>query len=138
LPRPRPRALAALVLVLLAVLAPAAGAKEGVVARLATPIERDAKPGSRVTVTWTLTRVVAGKRRPFGGGYAFVRLVGRTGSSSPRVYGANPAPGRYRATIRVPKGGLARVVIGIMGSRCDATGCRPEPKRFPLVGRVFR
>jgi hypothetical protein len=123
---------------LLVVVAPAAGAKDGVVARLATPIERDSEPGSRVTVTWTLTHTKAGKTRPFGGGYAFARLVGRTGSSSPRVFGANPAPGRYRATIRVPRGGIGRVVIGIMGSRCDATGCRPAPKTFPLVGRVFR
>ncbi len=135
-----PRLLAAVVAVALAALlvAASAQAKEGVVARVLTPIDRDAAPGTRVTVGWTLTLVENGKRRPFGGGYAFVRLVGRDGSSSPRVYGVNPAPGRYRAAVRVPRGGISRVVIGIMGSRCDAAGCRPAPKRFPIVGRVFR
>ena len=102
-----------------------------------TPVERDAAPGSRVSIGWTLTRVQDGKRRPFGGGYAFVRLVGLA-ASSPRVLGTNPAPGRYRATVTVPRGGIARVEIGIMGSRCDATGCRPAPKLFPIRGPVFR
>jgi hypothetical protein len=125
-------------LVALGVVAAPAGAKDGVVARVLTPIPRAVEPGMRIPVTWTLTSVEAGKRRPFGGGYAFVRLVGRDGSRSPRVYGTNPAPGRYRATVRVPSGGVTRVVIGIMGTACGQDGCRPAPKHFRIVGRVFR
>jgi hypothetical protein len=134
----RPPAAAVAVALAASLLVASASAKEGVVARVLTPIDREAAPRTRVTVGWTLTLVENGKRRPFGGGYAFVRLVGRGGSSSPRVYGTNPGPGRYRATVRVPRGGVARVIFGIMGSRCDPDGCRPAPKRFPIVGRVFR
>jgi hypothetical protein len=137
LPRPLAAAAAALLVVTLA-LTPAAAAKERVVARLATPIVRDAVPGSRVTVTWTLTAVEDGKRRPYGAGYAFVRLVAADGTHSPRVYGTNPARGRYRALVTVPRGGVERVQIGVMGRACGATGCRPAPRHFPLVGRVFR
>ena len=43
-------------------------AKEGVVARVLTPIPRDAQPGTKLTVVWTLSSVDKGKRHPFGGG----------------------------------------------------------------------
>ncbi len=122
-------------------LASPVSAKEGVVARVLTPISRDAEPGSPVTVIWTLTFVHEGGRRPFGGGGIFARLVGPDGSRSKRVYAATPKPGRFRATVRVPDGGVARLEIGIMGMVCDARGrpgCRPAPKHFPIVGRVFR
>jgi hypothetical protein len=125
--------------VLLALAAPTAGAKEGVVARVLTPISRVAEPGSKVTVVCTLTHVEAGKRRPFGGGYVFVRLVGAFGTRSPLVYGVGTRRlGRYRASVRVPRGGSKRLEIGIMGTVCDAKGCRSAPKLFPIVGRVFR
>jgi hypothetical protein len=134
----RSLAVAALIVLLVGVVASPAGAKEGVVARVVTPISRDAEPGSKVTVVWTLTFVEAGQRRPFGGGWVFVRLLGRQGSLSPRAYAANPAPGRFRATVRVPRGGVSRVEFGIVGTACDQEGCRASPKLFPIVGRVFR
>lgn len=121
-------------------LAPNAAAKEGPVARILTPLSRDAEPGSRVTVAWTVTVVEAGRRRPFGGGYVFVRLVAPTGSRTPLVYGIEwRQRGRYRATIRVPRGGVRRVEIGVMRAACSPDGtCRPAPRLFPIVGRVFR
>jgi hypothetical protein len=127
--------------VLAALLASAstAGAKEGVVARVLTPISRDAEPGSRVTVAWTLTYVEAGKRRPFGGGYVFARLVGPGGTRTPLAYGVQVRHlGRYRASVRVPRGGARRLELGVMGTVCDAKGCRPAPKLFRIAGRVFR
>jgi hypothetical protein len=130
-----------LIVVLVVLLASPAGAKEGVVARVVTPIPRDAGPGSKVTVVWTLTYLEAGERRPFGGGWIFVRLFGPDGTRSARTYAANPAPGRFRATVRVPRGGVRRAEFGIMGMVCDAEGrpgCNPSPKLFPVVGRVFR
>ena len=134
------RLLAAVVLIVAVVvlLASPAGAKEGVVARVVTPLSRDADPGSKVTVVWTLTYLEAGERRPFGGGWIFVRLFGPDGSRSARTYAANPAPGRFRATVKVPRGGVRRAEFGIMGTACDRDGCRPSPKLFPIVGRVFR
>jgi hypothetical protein len=126
------------VLGVLLVLATAAGAKEGVVARVLTPIARDAEPGSKVTVAWTLTYVEAGKRRPFGAGYVFARLVGPGGSRTPLAYGVHTRrPAGYRATVRVPRGGARRLQIGVMGTVCDAEGCRSAPKLFPIRGRVF-
>ena len=119
-------------------LASPGAAKEGVVARVLTPISRDAEPGSRLRIVWTLSFVHEGKRHPFGGGEIFVRLVGRDGSKSRREYAENPLPGRFRATVRVPRGGVSRVEVGIMGTACTAEGCRPAPKHFPIVGRVFR
>ena len=131
-------AIAALIAVLLALPMPA-GAKEGVVARVLTPISREAAPGSMVKVSWTLTFLEDGKRRPFGGGYVFARLVGPGGKRTPLAYGVGTRqPGRYWARVRVPRGGVGRLEIGIMGSACDAKGCRSAPKLFPLVGRVFR
>ncbi len=125
--------------VLLALWAPAAAAKEDVVARVLTPISRDAEPGSRVTVAWTLTYAEAGKRRPFGAGYVFVRLVGPGGSRTPLAYGVHTLrPGGYRARAKVPRGGVSRVEIGIMGTVCGRDGCRTGPKLFRIVGRVFR
>lgn len=135
----RSLAAGALLAVLLGLAAPTADAKEGVVARVLTPISRAAEPGSKVTVVWTLTYVDAGKRRPFGAGYVFVRLFGPGGVRTPLAYGLHAGPpGRYRASVRVPRGGVVRVAIGIMGTVCDGEGCRTAPKYFPIVGRAFR
>lgn len=136
------RVLAAVALIAaLAALAAAPGAaKEGVVARVVTPISRDAEAGSKITVVWTLTFVEAGKRRPFGAS-VFVRLFGTNGSRSARVYAEPREPGRYRASVKVPRGGVKRVEFGLMGMVCDAKGrpgCHASPKIFPIVGRVFR
>jgi hypothetical protein len=133
-----PRALAAgAVLAALLALAPAAGAKEGVVARVLTPIPREAAPGSTVKVAWSLTFLHDGKRRPFGAGYVFARLVGPGGKRMPLAYGVGAKPGRYSARVRVPRGGARRLEIGIMSTVCDAKGCRAGPKLFPIRGRVF-
>jgi hypothetical protein len=136
----RTRPLIALVAALaaLAVAVPSAVAKEDVVARVLTPISRDAASGSTVRVGWTLTFVHNGKRRPFGGGYVFARLVSPSGRRSPLVYGVGARPGRYQARVVVPRGGVARLEIGIMGTVCDVKGCRAGPKLFPIRGPVFR
>jgi hypothetical protein len=129
---------AALLAVVLALAAPA-GAKGDVVARLLTPISRDVAPGTTVSVVWTLTVVEAGKRRPFRAGYVFVRLVGLNGARTPLAYGVEAGPGgRYRARVRVPRGGVRRVEIGIMGTVCGGDGCRPGPRLFRIAGPVFR
>jgi hypothetical protein len=128
----------ALGVLLITLSAAPSAAKEGVVARVLTPIARDAEPGSRITVVWTLTFDEAGERRPFGGGWIYVRLYGPNGATSRRAWATNPRPGRFRADVKVPRGGVRRVELGIMGTACDAEGCRPSPKTFPIVGRVFR
>jgi hypothetical protein len=127
-------------LVGVAVVSPAAG-KEGVQARIATPIPRESAPGTRVTVVWTLTTVDDGKRIPFGAGAVFVRLFGPGDARTPRAFATELERGRYRARPRIPAGGVRRVVIGLMGIRCDGPGqpgCVPAPALFPVVGKVFR
>ena len=109
------RALAFLLVTSAVVAAAPAVAKEGVVARLVT-IPREAEPGSIITVVWTLASVDDGKRRPFGAGGVFVRLFGPHGSRSPRAYASELGRGRYRARVVVPREGVSRVVIGLMGA----------------------
>jgi len=132
-----PRALTVVVMAGLAFVA-TASAKENVIAQVLTPISRDAAPGSKVNVVWTLTEVDGEQSRPFGGSAVFIRLFGPGGSHSKRVYGTELASGRFRATVRIPRGGLRRVAIGLMGEGCDAEGCRPSPVLFRVVGSPIR
>jgi hypothetical protein len=134
----RPVVLCALAAAAFGLVATPVGAKEGVVARVLTPISRDVDPGTRITVVWTLSFVEAGERRPFGAGGVFVRLFGRDGSRSRRAYASESVLGRYRATVRVPRGGVRRIEIGLMGTVCDSKGCRPAPKIFPIDGSPLR
>jgi len=113
-------------------------AKEGVVARVLTPIPRNSEPGTKLKVAWTLSFVEDGQRRLFTAEGVFIRLFGASGSQSPRVYAFQSTPGRYRATVTVPRGGVRKVVIGLMGTACDSAGCRPAPALFPIAGDVFR
>jgi hypothetical protein len=113
-------------------------AKGGVVARVLTPIPQDARAGTRVAVVWTLHTVEEGKRQPWFNAGPFIRLFGPGGSHSVRVFAMEPRPGRYRATVRIPRGGVRRVVIGLMGTSCDPTGCRPAPALFRVAGDPIR
>jgi hypothetical protein len=117
---------------------PPSAAKEGVQARIATPISLAAAPGSRVTVVWTLSFADRDARRAFSADSVFIRLFGAPGSRSPRVYASQPSLGRFRATVRIPAGGVRRVVIGLMGTGGNANGCRPSPHLFRIVGPVLR
>jgi hypothetical protein len=131
------------VLALVAVTVPAvdttaAPAKEGVVAHVLTPISRSAEPRTKVRVAWTLYHVDAGRRVPFNASGVFIRLYGPAGSHSARVYATQPELGRYRAAVTVPRGGVRRVVIGLMGTSCGPDGCRPSPAIFGIVGQPLR
>jgi hypothetical protein len=110
--------------------APAA-AKEGVKATLTTPIPLDAEPGTPLKVGWTLAYVEDGKRHAFGAGGVFVRLHGPSGEASTGF--ASQTSGEFRATVTVPKGGIADVAIGLMGWRSDATGTHVAPAYFPIT-----
>lgn len=108
-------------------------AKEGVVARVLTPIPRSAVPGTKVTVVWTLSvREESGKRRPFSAEGVFVRVLGVR--STVDYTGTHRPLGRYRAVLRVPSGGIRRLRFGLMGWNDYG----PAPVFFPVAGRVFR
>ena len=129
-------ALAAAVVV--AVVASPASGKGRVVARVLTPIPRNSESGTKLRVVWTLSSVEDGQRRLFTAEGVFIRLFGPDGSRSPRVYAFQPTPGRYRATVTIPRGGVRKVVIGLMGTACDSAGCRAAPALFPIAGNLFR
>jgi hypothetical protein len=127
----------ALVLVALLVGVAAAApvaAKEGVVAKVRVPVSRAAEAGTEATMVWELTAVESGRAQPFDADGIFLRLFGPAGSRTPRAYAERLDAGRYRATARVPRGGVRRVVIGLMGWNDHGSA----PVRFPVIGRVFR
>ena len=130
----RRRALVFAAMVLLFAGAAPAAAKDGVVAKVEKPVARDAEPGARVTVVWRLTSVESGRARRFGASGVFIRLFGPNGTRTPRAFASQFEPGRYRATARIPRGGVDRVIIGLMGWNDFG----PSPVTFPVIGRVFR
>ena len=116
--RPLAALLAALVLV------PAAGAKEGVVARLENPAVLRLAAGTKVTLRWTLR---AGKE-PFTASGIYVRLNG--GREAPAT---ELQTGRFRARVTIPRRGVRAIVIALQGWRTDANGTRRADWRFPIV-----
>jgi hypothetical protein len=127
---PRPRLLLCAVLAALAAV-PAATAKEGAWAYLLRPLPLQVAPGSVVTIRWRVdVPGEKGKRIPFGADGMFVRVTGRNGSTT-RATALHPGP-PYEARIRVPAGGIRAVRFGLMGTACDAAGCKPSPMWFPL------
>src|SRR5687768_5467857 len=101
----------------LALAAPVAPAKEGVVAEITTPVPAGADPGERVTVAWTLTVGDDGVRRPFGAGELYVRLASAAGGRATTAWVSDVGHprGRYTASVVVPDGGVGAVELGIRG-----------------------
>jgi hypothetical protein len=102
---------------------PVAG--NGVRATLTGPITTNARPGSRINITWTFDH-------HFGGQGVFVRLLSASGRR-PEAAFAHGADSHYAATVRVPQGGIARIEIGIEGTTSGAGGSRPAPVLFPIT-----
>jgi hypothetical protein len=123
-----------LLLLLVGLAATPVAAKERIVAKVRVPVSRAAEPGTQVTMVWELTAVEAGKARSFDADAIFLRLFGPVGSRTPRAYAERLLAGRYRATARVPRGGVRSVAIGLMGWNDHG----PAPVRFPVIGWVFR
>ena len=113
-----------------------AHAKEGVTARLLTPLPVDAAPGERVTVVWALGGVdERGTRRPFNAIGVFVRLLSATGARSTIGFATPDAhpTGRYDAQVTVPEGGIGGVQVGLGGTSDGAAA----DTRFPLENDPF-
>jgi hypothetical protein len=108
-----------------------AAAKEGVKATLLTRIPLDAPAGTRLDVAWTLTYLDHGRRKPFGAGGVFVRLVSAAGA--PAKTGFASGNGDYRATVVVPEGGIGDVVIGLQGWTSGPEGTRESDLLFPIT-----
>jgi hypothetical protein len=116
---------------------PAAG-KEGVKATLTSRIPIAAPAGTIVRVSWTLGyRDDHGQRHPFGGGGIFVRLLGRSRAGAQTAL-AHGTTGRYAATVRVPKGGIRGIQIGMPSWSSGPNGTRRADWLFPITNDPFR
>ena len=111
-------------------------AKQGVRATLNGTVPLDASPGTHVRVAWTLTYVDEhGRKRPFGAGAVYVRLLSSTGAGAQTAYAAPGAheEGRYTASVVVPEGGIRDIQIALHGFTSGANGTRNADVRFPIT-----
>jgi hypothetical protein len=115
---------------------PAAG-KEGARATLASHVPVGAAAGTRFRVAWTVTMLDGGRRRPFAAGGMFVRLVSPVRGASTKVY-AQGLDGRYHATVRVPRGGIRGIQLGLRSWVSDPSGTRESEWLFPVTNDPFR
>ena len=123
---------AVLVFALALVAAAPVAAKEGAQAHLLTPLPIHASAGALITVTWTVDVPGAGgKRAPFRAGGMFVRLIGRKGASNTATAAQDGPP--YTARVRVPRGGIRGIQIGLRGWAVTPSGSHPAPVLFPIT-----
>ena len=119
------------ILLLFAVVAVPAAAKEGARARLLTALPLHAKAGTPITVKWTVRVRANGKLVPFLANGMFVRLIGKGAVKTAFTRQFGPP---YRARIRVPRGGIRGIKLGLMGYT-DAG--RQAPEFFLIVNSPF-
>jgi hypothetical protein len=109
-----------------------ATAKEGAQARLLSSLPLHAKAGAPVTVKWTVqVRGPDGRLVPFRANPMFVRLLGEGTATTAFARQFEPP---YRARIRVPRGGIRGIRLGLMGY---SNSKRPAPGFFPIVNSPF-
>lgn len=94
-------------------LAVPAAAKEGVRAKLAEPVRLVAAPGETITVAWHL---VDREGRSFGASGIYLR-VSRCGRAPLKVAATRRSAGNYSVRLRVPEGGIRKLLVGLQGWR---------------------
>jgi hypothetical protein len=103
---------AALVLAVVITAVPA-GAKEGVRARLDAPVNVNMPAGKTLRVKW---RLVDEHGRPFGASGIYLR-VSRCGRGPLEIAATRRSRGHYSARVRVPTGGVRKLMVGLRGWR---------------------
>ena len=103
-----------------ALLAMPATAKEGVRAELDEPVRLGTPPGETIKVAW---RLVDDEGRAFGASGIYLR-VSRCGRRGLTVPATERSHGGYSARVKVPRGGIRRLRVGLRGWRI--TGDRKE------------
>ncbi|HEY7693945.1 MAG TPA: hypothetical protein VH816_16530 [Gaiellaceae bacterium] len=114
---------------------PASG-KEGARATLTSHVPVAAAAGTRFRVAWVVTILDNGRRRPFGAGGMFVRLLGPARGASTKVY-AQGLDGRYHAIVRVRRGGLRGIQFGLRSWVSDARGTHEGEWLVPVTNNPF-
>lgn len=94
------------------------------------------RPGTLITITWTIGE--SGKPRDpgFGGSGLFMRLLSKTGAPT-KSTPAHGTHGRYSATTRVPPGGIRNIQLGIIGYSDGPTGRHKAPGLFPITNNPY-
>src|SRR5262245_3665651 len=118
----------ALTAAIAAALAPQVSAKDGVVARLENPAALRAPAGSHIVLAWTLRD----GKRPFTAAGIYAVLHGRNGRTA-TGWALETAPGRYRARLTIPKGGVRAVRIGLEGWSTGPGGTKRADWLFPIA-----
>lgn len=90
-----------------------AAAKEGVRAKLDAPVRLGTAPGQTVRVTWHLVDQDGGS---FSASGIYLR-VSRCGHGPLTVRATERSPGAYSARVKVPRGGIRRMLVGLQGWR---------------------
>src|SRR4051812_40287826 len=116
----------AIVLVLGAVLAMPAAAKRGVRAKLDHPIQLSAPAGTTVRVSWHL---IDENGRPFGAAGIYLR-VSRCGRNPLRLAATAGRHGHFVVRVRMPKGGIRKLLVGLKGWRITKSGKRTRADAF--------
>ena len=96
-----------------ALLAMPAAAKDGVRAVLDEPVRLGTPPGKTIKVAW---RLVDTEGRAFGASGIYLR-VSRCGRRPLTVPATERSGGGYSARVKVPRGGIRRLRVGLRGWR---------------------
>ncbi len=119
------------------VAAPLAAAKNDARATLLTRVPAKAPAGTTFAVAWIVTIAdERGRRQPFGAGGMFVRLMSPLRGGSTKVY-AKGVQGRYHARVRVPRGGMRDIQLGLRSWVSDPEGTRESDWLFPITNNPF-
>ena len=96
-----------------ALLAVPAEAKDGVRAKLDAPVRLDTASGKTIRIAW---RLVDRSGHRFGASGIYLR-VSRCGRAPLTVPAGPSGRGGYSARVRVPRGGIRKLVVGLEGWR---------------------
>lgn len=123
-----------LVATAVAVIAVPAAAKDGVRAKLDKPVRLGTAPGRTITVAWHLFDRHGGR---FGASGIYLR-VSRCGRKPLTVYATDQGSGGYSARVKVPKGGIRKLMVGLEGWQIIGEKQRRRDAFFPFDPPVVR
>ncbi len=113
-------------------------ARNWVQATLTRPLPLKAKAGTHITISWTLSGPdQAGHSQPFNAMGIFARLIGNRGAPTESAP-AHGSKGHYSATLTVPRGGIQKIEIGVLGESIGPAGRHPAPSLFPITNNPIR
>jgi hypothetical protein len=130
----RPAWLSAVIAAALALLAMPAAAKEGVTAKLDHPVDLKAHVGTSIRVAWHLRDATG---HPFGAADIYLR-VSRCGHRPLQIPATARGRGGYSARVRVPKGGIRKLLVGLQGIQIAGGRTKRADRYFAFVPALHR